>query len=264
MLDRSPSKSNEDNVVSFRRPDGKKQRDQFEAYRDQCIYRITSDRSLTGSQVRLGVVITMHLNRKTGYAYPGEDRLAELTGQHRRNLPRDLKGLSRHIEVIHREAGEGRRTTHYRFKLIASPVMHLDDPVNASPVDSNCITGEREMHHGRCITTDKTTDRTRYAPGGAVRPPSACAPGGLGGTVNYKRNFQGNQKEKDINTSILPESPTKNIDSENISTTPASSSPSPTLPHSSRADEHARYFMLALSEALKLHGMPPPAGLNLR
>jgi len=131
----------------------KRERDPFEVYREERILDILKDRSLTGSQVRLGVAIALDLNRKTGDAYPGEERLAERTHQNRRNLPRDLEGLRHHIEVISREAGAGRKTTHYRFK-IASPVMHLDETRIASPVSANCITGEQEMHHGRCTTAE--------------------------------------------------------------------------------------------------------------
>jgi hypothetical protein len=150
----------------------KRERDPFEVYRDECIYAITSDRSLAGSQVRVAVVIALHLNRHTGEAWPSEETLAKLSGhgQDRRNLSRDLKGLSRHIEVISREAGAGRKTTHYRFKT-ASPVMHLDDPEiaspmthlsadeNASPMRENASRASR-----KCVTGDarplKTTETT--------------------------------------------------------------------------------------------------------
>jgi hypothetical protein len=151
----------------------KRERDPFEVYREERILDILKDRSLTGSQVRLGVAIALDLNRKTGDAYPGEERLAERTHQNRRNLPRDLEGLKHHIEVISREAGAGRKTTHYRFK-IASPVMHLDETRIASPVSSNCITGEQEMHHGRCTTAEDHRNTPDPGEEGGYR--SATAP----------------------------------------------------------------------------------------
>src|SRR5262245_669351 len=91
-------------------------RDPFEAYRERCIYAITSDRDLTGSEVRVGVVIAQHLNRETRDAWPSEGTLAELTGQDRRHLKRDLEGnLLRHIEVIPGSRGRG-KSTRYRFR----------------------------------------------------------------------------------------------------------------------------------------------------
>jgi len=102
------------------------ERDLFEKYREECIYRITTDHSLTGSQVRLGVVIAMYLNRKTREAWPSEERLTQLTGLHRRHLDREFEGLKHLVEVIPGKRGRG-HTTHYRFRpVVAEPAVPHD------------------------------------------------------------------------------------------------------------------------------------------
>jgi hypothetical protein len=103
---------------------GGRRRDPFEQYREECVYRITADRKLTGSEVRLGVIIAMHLNRESREAWPSENRLAKRAGLDRRNLHRDLKGgLLRHLEIIPGKRGRG-HTTHYRFRpLVGEPVV---------------------------------------------------------------------------------------------------------------------------------------------
>jgi hypothetical protein len=105
-----------DNVVDFQPRNRNSNRDPFEAYRERCIYAILSDRLLTGSEVRVGVAIAMHLNRETRDAWPSEDTLADLTGQNRRHLKRDLEGnLLRHIEIEPGSRGRG-KSTRYRFQ----------------------------------------------------------------------------------------------------------------------------------------------------
>jgi hypothetical protein len=165
-----------------------RRRDKFEEYREECIYRITSDRSLNASQVRVGVVLAMHLNRKTGDAYPGERRLARLTGLDRRHLKRALDGrdgkpseLLRHVEVAPPgQLGRG-RMTRYRFKENAPDGAHIDDPENApdgahidpanapawdtenAPAgDGKCARlGQKMRPEGRLTseTTDKTAEK---------------------------------------------------------------------------------------------------------
>lgn len=111
------------------------ERDLFEKYRDECICRITADRSLTGSQVRVGVIIAMHLNRKTREAWPSEETLVKLTGMDdRRHLARDLKGLQRHhVETI---AGRGRgKTNRYRFRPLTVDAVTAGPPTAEIPIE---------------------------------------------------------------------------------------------------------------------------------
>jgi hypothetical protein len=168
----------------------KRERDPFEAYRDACVFSITSDRSLTGSEVRVGVVIALHLNRNTGEAWPAEETLAKLSGhgRDRRNLRRDLDGLHHHIEVIPGGRGRG-KTNRYRFRknapqvehLNASPMTHFNDPENASPVRENASRASRKCVRGDARplkTTESTADQgddDAFA-FGPVRSPNGSRP----------------------------------------------------------------------------------------
>jgi hypothetical protein len=194
---RGPQAHPNENVNEF--PGGSRANaGQFEEMRDGCIFRMTSDPLMTGAEVRVGVVLAMHLNREAykksniAEAFSGEDRLSELSVRDRRNLNRALNGregrpsrLLHHLEIICREKGGGRKTrktTHYRFRLNASYSTHFDETANAS-------SSPPEMRPTGRMTLEGTLDtRPASAPDepatADLSAPSGVHPGSRGISVN--------------------------------------------------------------------------------
>lgn len=104
--------------------------DRFTADKLAWIEQITRDPELGHFAARVGVIIASHLNRETGEAFPGQERLADLCGATERGVRKAVGELAeRQHLMIEVSAGRG-RVCRYR------PILHTQRRNGGSSFDA--------------------------------------------------------------------------------------------------------------------------------
>lgn len=94
--------------------------DRFTADKMAWIEQISRDAGLGHFAARVGVLIASHLNRETGEAFPGQERLADLCGATERGVRKAVGELAgRQHLMVEVSAGRG-RVCRYR------PILHME------------------------------------------------------------------------------------------------------------------------------------------
>lgn len=106
-------------------------KDMFTATQFAWQRQLVADHRLPGSALRVALVVADHMNRKTGDAWPGQGRIAELCGLSRTGVRKAISMLEERGHLLV-EAGRGRRlTSRYRWKLDNQETArndHTSDP----------------------------------------------------------------------------------------------------------------------------------------
>lgn len=95
--------------------------------------QIVGDHDLPRSALHVAVVIADHVNRDTGIAWPGQDRIAEITGLSKSGVRKAIAALAErgHLEV---SAGQGFRvTSRYRMVIKAGATERKRPPSDTFP-----------------------------------------------------------------------------------------------------------------------------------
>lgn len=127
---------------------------------------LASDPALTGSEMKIGLIVAYHFNREKGFSWPSVAYLAALAGLHRITVITALKGLERRgYMVVERGGGRG-RTNRYipnfaRAKEIVGSIWEATrTEKQSSPDNSN---GEMAPeNHVKQLSTDTETVASRH------------------------------------------------------------------------------------------------------
>lgn len=128
--------------------------DRFTANKLAWIEQITRDPKLGHLAARVGVIIASHLNRETGEAFPGQERIASLTGASTRQVQRALKELAGRAHVAVEVRHGPNQSSRYR------PLIWTE---NTTPVSS--IRGDKTRRPCRLSDVEKATNtvtKTRH------------------------------------------------------------------------------------------------------
>lgn len=105
-------------------------KDRFTADKMAWIEQISRDAGLGHFAARVGVLIASHLNRETGEAFPGQERLADLCGATERGVRKAVGELAdRQHLMVEVSAGRG-RVCRYR------PIVHTEKRNGGSSFDA--------------------------------------------------------------------------------------------------------------------------------
>jgi DNA-binding MarR family transcriptional regulator len=94
---------------------------------------IAQDSRITPGAFRLAFIISAHINRETGDAWPGLDRLAEAMGMNERSVRRLVDELVNAGHIAKQRGGDGRPN---RYRMQVSDRTNMSDQ-NVSRLDIN-------------------------------------------------------------------------------------------------------------------------------
>jgi DNA-binding MarR family transcriptional regulator len=88
----------------------------LEKLREQWQFQLIADQGLTGSDLRIALIISWHLNRETRDAFPGIARMAKLGGVHRATVIRATQRLETrgHLQITRPAQRGDRAANRYR------------------------------------------------------------------------------------------------------------------------------------------------------
>ena len=94
--------------IKFRKPKAS-----YDERREEVMRSIWRDRELTYGERLIGVIIAMHLNRRSFQAWPSNTTLASETGIDRRTIQRSIKRLTARGHFALVQHGGGRSSNRY-------------------------------------------------------------------------------------------------------------------------------------------------------
>jgi len=158
--------------------------DRFTADKLAWIEQITRDAGLGHFAARVGVIIASHLNRETGEAFPGQERIASLTGASTRQVQRALKELAGRLHVAVEVRHGPNQSSRYRpliWTENTTRVSSIQDvetrhPCRLSDGEKATNTVAKTRHPCRPNPLKEPTEVIRGAGGSQEAPPKGRLP----------------------------------------------------------------------------------------
>lgn len=138
--------------------------DRFTADKMAWIEQISRDAGLGHLAARVGVIIASHLNRETGEAFPGQERIASLIGASTRQVQRALKELSGRSHVAVEVRHGPNQSSRYR------PLIWTENTTPVSPIQPDETRHPRRLSGGEKATNTVTNTRHPCRPNPLKEP----------------------------------------------------------------------------------------------